>query len=100
MVNVIGDWWKSVVRGDKCRTKHFARALGTLHPALSIMISRMRYLRMFTNAIVGGLLGAAYLAVLVLQLNPQVPIASATAARWFAALLAFYGLYLTSRSMC
>jgi hypothetical protein len=55
----------------------------------------MRYLRMLSNAILAGLLGAAYLAVLVLQLNPQVPIASATAAHWFATLVAFYGLYLT-----
>ena len=55
----------------------------------------MRYLRMLTNAMVGGVLGAAYLAVLVLQLNPQVPIVSITAARWFGALVAFYGLYLS-----
>jgi hypothetical protein len=50
---------------------------------------------MLANAIVGGVLGAAYLAVLVLQLNPQVPIVSMTAARWFVTLIAFYGLYLT-----
>ena len=55
----------------------------------------MRYLRMLTNAVVGGVLGAAYLAVLVLQLNPQVPIVSLTAARWFVTLIAFYGLYLS-----
>ena len=55
----------------------------------------MRYLRLLSNAIVAGLLGAAYLAVLVLQLNPQVPIASATAAHWFTTLVGFYGLYLT-----
>jgi hypothetical protein len=50
---------------------------------------------MFTNAIAGGVLGAAYLAVLVLQLNPQVPIVSNTSARWFGTLVMFYGLYLT-----
>ena len=55
----------------------------------------MRYLRMLTNAIAGGLLGAAYLAVLVLQLNPQVPTGSITAARWFGTLVMFYGLYLS-----
>jgi len=55
----------------------------------------MRFLRMLTNAVMGGLLGATYLAVLVLQLNPQVPIASTTAVRWFATLLTFYGLYLS-----
>jgi hypothetical protein len=56
----------------------------------------MRYLRMLSNAMVGGVLGAAYLAVLVLQLNPQVPIVSITAARWFVTLIAFYGLYLSA----
>lgn len=56
----------------------------------------MRYLRMFTNAVAGGLLGAAYLAVLVLQLNPQVPTGSVTAARWFGTLVMFYGLYLSA----
>jgi hypothetical protein len=54
----------------------------------------MRYLRMLTNAAVGGALGALYLVVLVLQLNPQVPIASETAARWLAALMALYAPYL------
>ncbi len=56
----------------------------------------MRYLRMLTNAIAGGVLGAAYLAVLILQLNPQVPIASMTVVRWFVVLVAFYGLYLSA----
>ena len=55
----------------------------------------MRYLRMFTNAITGGVLGALYLAVLVLILNPQVPLISATTGRWFGALVSFYGLHLT-----
>src|SRR5438128_5230718 len=55
----------------------------------------MRYLRMLTNAVAGGVLGAAYLAVLVLQLNPQVPMPSLTAVRWFGTLLMFYGLYLS-----
>jgi predicted AlkP superfamily phosphohydrolase/phosphomutase len=55
----------------------------------------MRYLRMLTNAVAGGVLGAAYLAVLVLQLNPQVPAGSITAVRWFGTLVMFYGLYLS-----
>ena len=55
----------------------------------------MRYLRMFTNALAGGVLTALYLGVLVLQLNPQVSIASATALGWFGALLAMYGPYVT-----
>src|SRR5437773_11964190 len=56
----------------------------------------MRYLRMLTNAVAGGVLGAAYLAVLVLQLNPQVPIGSITAWRWFGTLVMFYGLYMSA----
>ena len=50
---------------------------------------------MLTNAVVGGVLVATYLVVLVLQLNPQLPIVSMAALRWFGALLAFYGLYLS-----
>jgi predicted AlkP superfamily phosphohydrolase/phosphomutase len=54
----------------------------------------MRFLRMLTNSVIAGLLGAAYLTVLVLQLNPQVPLASATTWRWFAMLAASYGVHL------
>ena len=38
----------------------------------------MRFLRMLTNSLLAGALGAAYLTVLVLQLNPQIPILSST----------------------
>jgi hypothetical protein len=55
----------------------------------------MRYLRMVTNALVAGFLAAAYLSVLVLQLNPHVPLASSTSLRWFIALLTLYGPYLS-----
>lgn len=56
----------------------------------------MRYLRMLTNAMAGGVLVAAYLLVLVLQLNPQVPTVSLSTVKWFGAMLAFYGPYLTA----
>ena len=55
----------------------------------------MRYLRMLTNAVAGGVLAATYLAVLVLQLNPRVPVASMTALRWWGAVVAFYGPFLS-----
>jgi hypothetical protein len=55
----------------------------------------MRYLRMLTNAAAVGVLGAVYLAVLVLILNPQIPLVSMTTARWFGALVSFYGVPLT-----
>lgn len=49
---------------------------------------------MLTNSLLAGALGAAYLTVLVLQLNPHVPLLSATAWRWFVTLGMLYGLHL------
>ena len=43
----------------------------------------------------GGVLGAAYLAVVVLLINPQVPLFSRTSGQWFLALVSFYGLPLS-----
>ena len=40
----------------------------------------MRFLRMLTNSLLAGVLGAAYFTILVLQLNPQVFYANG----WFA----------------
>ncbi len=57
--------------------------------------TRMRYLRMLTNSALAAALGAAYLTVLLLQLNPQVPLVSPTVGRWFIRLLLFYGVNLT-----
>ena len=54
----------------------------------------MRFLRLLTNSLLAGALGAAYLTILVLQLNPQVPLASATVWRWYLTLGAFYGIHL------
>ena len=51
---------------------------------------------MFTNALAGGVLTALYLGVLVLQLNPHVPVVSMTTFGWFVALLAMYGPYVTA----
>ncbi len=50
---------------------------------------------MLTNAVAAGVLVATYLVVLVLQLNPQIPIVSTTAWRWLRTLVALYGLYLS-----
>ncbi len=55
----------------------------------------MRYLRMMTNAIAGGILVAAYITVLVLQLNPRMPLVSLAALRWTGAVLAFYTPYVS-----
>lgn len=54
----------------------------------------MRFLRMLTNSLLAGALGAAYLTVIVLQLNPHVPLLSMTTGRWFATLGVFYGVHL------
>lgn len=54
----------------------------------------MRFLRMLTNSLLAGALGAAYLTVIVLQLNPHVPLLSMTTWRWFATLGVFYGVHL------
>lgn len=50
---------------------------------------------MVANAIAAGFLAAVYLTVLVLQINPHVPVVSMTAFRWFVALLALYAPYLS-----
>lgn len=54
----------------------------------------MRYLRLLANAVVTGLIGAAYLTVLILQLNPHVPLHSRVVAEWYAAVALLYGLHL------
>lgn len=59
------------------------------------MMPSVRYLRMLTNAVAGGALMAMYVAVLVFQLNPQIPAVSMTALRWVGAVVAFYGPYLS-----
>jgi len=54
----------------------------------------MRFLRMLTNALLAGALGAAFLTIIVLQLNPDVPLLSGTTWRLFVALASFYGVHL------
>ncbi|MGE5361174.1 MAG: alkaline phosphatase family protein [Bacteroidales bacterium] len=56
----------------------------------------MRYLRMLSNSLVGGAIGAAYLAVLVLQLNPDVRLNAANVAPLYLALELSYGLHLAA----
>src|SRR5829696_9191300 len=54
----------------------------------------MRFLRMLTNSLIAGTLGAAYLTIVVLQLNPHVPLASVTPWWWFATLALLYGIHI------
>ncbi|MPY89313.1 MAG: hypothetical protein GEU99_15470 [Luteitalea sp.] len=51
---------------------------------------RMRFFRMLTNALVAGALGAAYIAVLVLQLNPQLPLEPGILLALYAGLALVY----------
>ncbi len=50
---------------------------------------------MLTNALAAGALGAAYVVVLVLQLNPQVRLDAPGLWRWVFTLEVFYGVHLT-----
>lgn len=54
----------------------------------------MRFLRMLTNALLAGAFGAAYLTIIVLQLNPDVPLLSVTPWWWFLTLGMLYGVHL------
>ena len=55
----------------------------------------MRYVRMLTNALLGGLLGAAFVTILVLQLNRQIPLSWSTAGPLYGRLALFYTPHLT-----
>lgn len=48
---------------------------------------------MLTNSLLAGAFGAAYLTILVLQLNPDVPLLSATTGWWFVTLGMLYGVH-------
>jgi hypothetical protein len=54
----------------------------------------MRFVRMLTNSLLAGALGAAFLTIIVLQLNPSVPLLSGTTWRLFVAFALFYGVHL------
>ncbi len=53
---------------------------------------------MLSNSLGGGAIGAAYMAVLVLQLNPELPLRPTTLGPLYAALALSYGLHFTVAS--
>ena len=55
----------------------------------------MRYLRMLTNAVLGGTLVAAYVTVLVLQLNPHLSLHPLNLAPLAATFWLFYGAHMS-----
>ncbi len=82
-------------------TPHSHVARGTLHvipraslPHTTRYDPSVRYLRLLSNAIVTGLVGAAYLAVLFLQLNPHLPLNNRVVFDWYFALALLYGVHL------
>ncbi len=56
----------------------------------------MQYVRMLTNSLIAGALVGAYVALLVLQLNPMVQLNSMAVARLVLTWLAFYGVHATA----
>lgn len=56
----------------------------------------MRYLRIFSNAAMAGLLAAAYLGVVFLQLNPAVPLYPMNLLPLLVTLSMFYGVHVTA----
>ena len=60
------------------------------------MVLPMQYARMLTNSLIAGALVGAYVALLVLQLNPLVQLNSMAVARLVLTWAAFYGVHATA----
>jgi hypothetical protein len=56
----------------------------------------MRYLRMFSNAAIAGALGSAYVSVLILQLNPNLPLYPGVLVSLLITIGLIYGAHLTA----
>ena len=55
----------------------------------------MRYLRMLSNSLVAGALATAYVVVLVLQLNPSLPLSAVRLMALVTTIGLFYAVHLT-----
>lgn len=58
------------------------------------MIAPVRYVRLLSNAVVTGLVGAAYLTVLFLQLNSHLPLNNRVVLDWYLSIAVLYGVHL------
>jgi predicted AlkP superfamily phosphohydrolase/phosphomutase len=58
----------------------------------------MRYLRMLSNSVFAGLLAAVYLTLLLLHLNPSVPLTAHAAGPLFSIALLSYGVHIAVMS--
>src|SRR5688572_4678598 len=54
----------------------------------------MRYLRMLSNSVFAGLLASVYLTLLLLHLNPSVPLSARAAGPLFIVIVVSYGLHI------
>jgi hypothetical protein len=54
----------------------------------------MRYLRMLSNSVFAGLLASVYLTLLLLHLNPSVPLTTSAVGPLFTVLTVSYGLHI------
>ena len=60
----------------------------------------VRYLRMLSNSIAGAVLVAAYLLVLMLQLNPALPLASSRLGPLALTIVLLYGVHANHLFLC
>ncbi|MBP1604565.1 MAG: hypothetical protein H6Q09_1737, partial [Acidobacteria bacterium] len=56
----------------------------------------MRYLRMFSNAAIAGGLASAYVSLLILQLNPNLPLYPGMLAPLLVTIGVSYGAHLAA----
>ena len=56
----------------------------------------MRYFRILTNAVLAGVLAAAYVAILFFQLNPHLPLDPRVVWPLLAVVVGFYGVHATA----
>jgi hypothetical protein len=56
----------------------------------------MRYLRMFSNAVIAAALGSVYLSLLILQLNPNLPLYPGQLVPLVATVAVSYGFHLSA----
>jgi len=62
----------------------------------AVYCTLVRYLRMLTNSLIAGALAAAYVVVLILHLNPTLPITWAAIAPLVVRVGVFYAAYLAA----
>src|SRR5262245_43461631 len=55
---------------------------------------QMRYLRMLSNSVFAGLLASVYLTLLLLHLNPSVPLDAHAVWPLFTVLMVSYGVHI------